>query len=299
MKKILLILFSVVLLFGCIGGPSVPSNVTPQINLTNVTQAINETVTSVTQGCSPSYSVTPPNSAKLSSSGTLSVTATCASKKTVSVLVNGASVGSTTVPEGDSAVLNFNLIASPDGTNSLEVNGDGSSVFTGKWEVSPIGYSNTAGSDNDMISIGRWKAVAFEVSNPITVKKAGAYLMRLTSMTYGSNMVVDIRSDSSGKPGDIVGTSTLPINVSTLTPNWVSFPMTAQLQKGKYWVVFRDDGKDEYNIRYITVDKLKPGNPNHMKMDLTKNEDTGVWSETQWVPLAYDRNYAFSISAAD
>lgn len=299
MKKILLILLTVVLLFGCIGGPSAPSNGTPQINLTNVTQAINETVTTVTQGCSPSYSVTPPNSAKLSSSGTLAVTAKCASKKTVKVLLNGAEVGSTTVPEGDSAVLNFNLISSPDGENSLEVTADGSQVFSGKWDISPLGYSSTAGSDNDMISIGRWKAVAFEVSNPVAVKKAGAYLMRLTSMTYGSNMVVDIRSDSSGKPGDVVATSSLPINASTLTPNWVYFPIATQLQKGRYWLVLRDDGKDEYNIRYITVDKLKPGNPNHMKMDLTKNEDTGVWSETQWTPLAYDRDYSFVISARD
>jgi len=290
MKKILLILFSVVLLFGCIGGPSPGSNITQQIN---------QTITTVTQECTPSLSVTPPNSAKLSSSATIVVNATCAFNKTVAVTINGAEIASAVVPEGDSTLLNFNLIAAPDGSNSLAVNLDNNPVYTGKWDVSPIGYSNTAGSDNDQISVGRWKAVAFEVSNPITVKKVSAYLMRLQSLIVGSNVIVDIRSDSNGKPGDIVATTSLPINKTTLTPNWVHFPITAQLQKGRYWVVFREDGLDEVNIRYVTVDKLKPGNPNHMMMDLTKNEDTSVWSETQWTPLAYDRDYSFVISARD
>jgi len=307
MKKLLLVLASALLIFGCIslpGGTSLPKNLSVP-TVPNVTQAANQSVTApVVQTCSPSYSFTDPSPAVLGGTGALSVSATCAANKAISVEVAGVSAGQSTVP-GDSAVLNFNLPASADGTVKVEVKSDGASIHSADWEVKPIGYSNTAGIDNDQVSIKNWKAVAFDVQNPISVKKAGAYLRRLQSMTLqGSTVIVEIRSDSGGAPGAVVSSGSLPITGVTMTPNWIYFPMNAQLQKGRYWLVFKVDQagsaivSDVVNIQYYSADKTKPGNQDHMKMDLQRNEDTQQWEETTWDTLAYDRNYAFSVSSS-
>jgi len=307
MKKLfLLVLVSAMLLFGCVQLPGVSA---PKGNLTipsvpSVSGVVNQTLPPA-QACSPSYTVTPPASAALSATGTMSVSANCAANKAVTVEVNGVQVASTAVPAGSSAVLNFNLVASPDGTNKVVVKGDGAEVYSGDWVVTPIGYFNTGGTDNDIISIKNWRAVSFDISNPITVNKAGAYLRALqTSTQAGSEIVAEIWSDSGGSPGSVVASSPLPLTKVTLTPNWLYFPMSAQLQPGRYWLVFRVDQpnsplvSDSVNIQYYTVDKGKPGNANNLQMTLNRNDQARSWDKTSWVPLGYDRNYAFSISAS-
>jgi len=304
-KLLLLVLVSAMLLFGCVQIPVGPSGPTGNLTIPNVSGVVNQTLPPA-QTCSPSYTVTPPAPAALSASAPMSVSATCAADKLVTVELNGAQVASASVPAGDSALLNFNLVASPDGTDKIVVKSDGSQVYSADWTVTPIGYFNTAGTDNDQISIKNWKAVAFNADNPITITKVGAFLRRLQSQTLaGSEIVAEIHPDSNGVPGDtIVATGSVPITSATLTPNWVSIPVSAQLQQGRYWIVFHvyQPGtvvvSDSVNIQYFAVDKTKPGNANHMKMDLTLNNVQNTWEPTTWQPLAYDRNYAFSVSAS-
>ncbi len=298
MKKLILAFIVMLLVFGCIGIPGQQVNV-PLGNIT-VPKAPNVTVDNGTisvKTCDANYSVSSIVSTKLSGTQVLSVTANCASNKTIAVYVDDAISGQSVVP-GESAILNFNIIATTEGMHKVEVKSDGQVVGSKSFNVTPIGYFNTVGTENDPVSINHVKALAFDIDSPISVKRVGAYMWRLESMTIGSNIIAEIRKDSNGQPGDSVATSTLPIKVTTLTPNWIYFPTDTQLAKGRYWLVFSVSKDNEYvNIKYTTNDKLKPGNANHLKMDLTKNEDLQIWEQTTWDPLSFDRSYSFIVSA--
>ena len=308
MKRILFVIAAALLISGCVNVPGGLQNATKNLTVPTLPNASNVAgaVANATQqpSCSPSYSFSAPKAAVLSGTGSLSGTATCAANKVVTVYVNGVQVGQSTV-SGDPSQLNFDLAATMDGTNKVTVDSDGAEVYSADWTVSPIGYTTTAGTDNDQISVKNWKAVAFDVDNPITVKAVGAYLRTLqTSTLLNTSVVVDIRSDSGGNPGSVVATASLPITQVTMTPNWINFPVDAQLSKGRYWVVFRVDQQasqllsDSVNILYVTVDKGKPGDADHKKMDLVRNDQTETWDQTTWGPLAYARNYAFTVSAS-
>jgi hypothetical protein len=296
MNKLIIGAFALILLFGCIGQPSSG----PKVEEGNVTipivgDVIEETNKTIS-GCTPEYTVTAPESAELSATVLVTIEAECAKNKTVEVLFNGASVSAATIP-ADSSVLNFNIVASKDKTNKLEIRSDGHSIHSSNLKVSSIGFTDTSGTDNDPISIRRWKAVAFELDNKIEVKSIGAYLKRLTPLDLGSDIVLEIRSDSAGEPGSIVATSTKPLSSVTLSPNWLYFPFNATLDKGRYFVVFRLTEDDSINIHYVPLDKKAKGNLDHMKMDLIKNEDTGIFEETKWELLPYDRKYTIIVSA--
>jgi len=296
------VILALVLLFGCIQIPglSKSSNVTSKnVSVSNIPAATtgNETIEPT---CSPSYSMSSLKAANLSGTGALSVTASCATNKTVAVYVDDVLASQASVPS-DPAVLNFNLIAANDGTSTVEVKADGSTIGTTNWTISPIGFTDTSGTDVDQISIKHWKAIAFNVQNPVTVKKASAYMKRLDALQFGSNILLEIRADSSGEPGStIVAQSAFPMKNATLSYNWIDFPVSASLAKGKYWLVFSVDKDSDYiYIRYVTVDKKKAGNADHLEMDLVRNDDTQSWDQTTWSTLPFDRRYAFIVSAND
>lgn len=295
MKRIFLIFISMLLVFGCVGGPAPSANVTtgnisapPQVPL------VNQTVPSL---CDPSYTFTDPNPATLSGSGTLSVSADCATGANIEVYVNGAVAGKSVVP-GDPAVLNFNLVASKDGVSKVEVKSDGKSIHSVDWDVSSIGYLNTDTSDVDPISINHRKAISFDLANPVRIRSVSTYLKRQSALTLGSNIVLEIRKDMNGVPGQSVYNTTVPITEVTLSPNWLSFPVDASLQKGRHWLVFWVDKDNDYvNIHYVPVDKKAKGNADHLNMDYVKNEDLLKWEPTEWKPLSFDRKYVFKVSA--
>jgi hypothetical protein len=233
----------------------------------------------------------------------MNVTATCAANDTISVYVDGVPAGQSVVA-GDNATLDFNLVAAMDGTDNVTVDSDGAEVYSASWTVSPIGYTTAAGQDYDPISVSNWKAVAFEVDNPITVKMVTAYLMTQESMLLAnSSIVADIDSDSNGNPGSVVATGSVPISSVTMTPNWIGFPVDAKLQPGRYWVVFHVGPpsllvSDDVNILYVTVSQTTPGDADHKQMDLARDDQTDSWNATSWEPLAYERDYAFTVSAS-
>lgn len=296
MQKIIIGVFVALLLFGCIGqpasGPKVKEGNITIPTLNDVIQETNKTIS----GCSPEYTVTAPSTAALSSTVLVSIKAECAKNSSLEIFFNGASVGKSTVP-ADSSILNFNIIASNDKTNKLEIKADGSSIHSSDLTVSSIGFTDTSGTDNDAISIKSWKAIAFDLDNKIEVRSVGAYMKKLTALDLGSDIVVEIRSDSSGTPGSVLATSKTPLSSATLSENWVYFPLNATLNKGRYWITFRLTKDDSIYIHYVPVDKKAPGNLNHMKMDLIKNEDTTIWEETKWEILPFDRKYSFIVSA--
>ena len=298
MDRIIVGTFVIMLFFGCIGqqqtGPKVKEG---DISLPVVGDIV-ETANKSISGCEPEYTVTAPSSAALSSTVLVTVNAECAKGAEVEAFLDGASAGRATIPS-DSAVLNFNIIASKDKANQLEVHANGSSIHSSGLQVSAIGFTDTGGTDNDPISIKHWKAVSFTLDNKIEVKSVGAYLRKLAVLDLGSDIVVEIRSDSYGEPGAVVATSRKPLLSVTMTPNWIYFPFNASLDKGRHWVVFRLTKDDSVNIHYVAVDKLAQGNPDHMRMDLYKNEDLQKWEETKWERLSFDRRYAVIVSAAD
>lgn len=297
MKRIFLVLMSMILIFGCIEQPSPGANVTTG-NLTAPTApSVNQT-TAPAKNCTPSYSFTTLKTASLSGSGVLSVTASCAANKKLVVSINGKTAGASTIPS-DSAIVNFNLVASDDGTNKVVVKSDGNTVHSVTWSITSIGHFDTSGKDNDPISIKNWKAIALNVSNPIEVKQVSAYMKRLSSLTLGSNIVLELRKDSAGEPGAHVANTSIPITKATLTPNWIYFPIDASLQKGRYWLVFKVDKEGDYvNIHYTPVDKQKKGNADHLYMDLVKNEIKQTWEQTKWGRLSFDRKYVFKVSTS-
>jgi hypothetical protein len=295
MKKMIFVLISVLLLFGCIGAPAPGANVTT----TNVTGPIPQLPSDnqSAQDCSPSYQFTELKTTQLSGSGLLSISATCAKNKSIAVYVNDVVAGTASIP-ADSATLNFNLIASRDGTNNVVVKSNGETVHSVKWTINPIGFLDTSSKDHDPISINHRKAVAFDVSNPIKVEKVGTYIRRQSVLTLGSNVLLEIRGDSSGEPGEKIADTSIPITSATLSPNWIYFPVSASLDKGRYWLIFSVDRENDYvNIHYAPIDKLAKGNADHLNMDLVKNEDTQAWEETSWEKLKFDRKYVFLVSS--
>ncbi len=310
MKKILLLIAAAMLVFGCVGAPAGLQNATGAsvsqvLNATgsSVSQALNTTGQMAGQCGAPSYSVSGPQSTTLSSSASITVIATCAANEIITVYVDGVQAGQSAVT-GDNATLEFNLVAAMDGTNNVTVDSDHTTVYSANWTVSPIGYTTAAGEDYDPISVSNWRAVAFEVSNPITVKMVTAYLMtQETVRLQNTTMIADIDSDSNGNPGSVIATGSVPMSQITMTPNWIGFPVEAQLQPGRYWVVFHAGPpsllvSDDVNILYVTVSKNTVGDADHKQMNLVRDQQTQSWNATVWEPLAYARDYAFTVSAS-
>jgi len=294
MRKLLAVIMLLALIFGCVGESSQPANVTTG-NISGVSQnASSPTLPSL--GCSAKYTIEEPKNTTLGGSATLGIKAECAEGKTIQVLVDGASAGKSTVP-ADPSVLNFKLSASSEGTKKITVESDNSTIHSTSWSISPIGFTDTSGVDNDIISISQMKAIAFNISDRATIRNVQLYLRRLQSLTLESNIVLQIMSDSSGEPGSLVSSTSVPIEKATMTPNWIDFPVNATLTKGRYWLVLSvDKDNDNVNINYIG-DKTSKGNGDHLMMALVKNRDTEEWEETEWEKLPFDKQYTFIVSS--
>ncbi|MBI5046296.1 hypothetical protein HZC07_01025 [Candidatus Micrarchaeota archaeon] len=294
-------------LFGCLGGtppkevttsgPSVPS--APPVPTGASDNSANL--------CSPSFLVSNLNSGTLGKSSSLLVTATCAAGVPVTLSINGKSVDSKSADTNATATLTFSFYPKSEGNSTVSVATDSQTLLSKVWMVSPLGSSVTTGVETDAISFKEWRAVKFTLDNSIMVGMVKAYMKRgSSSIQPGSLLIAEIRSDSGGTPGAVISSVSRPLNVTTLTDNWIVFDFSEinqklSLQPGSYWTTFRveqtvDPGliSDVVYLRYSPVDKQAAGNGYTRQMVLSVS-GSGAASETSWAPLSYDRIYAVTI----
>jgi len=317
-KERMLLAFGLLLLVlgGCIGGPtggniteggSIPLNVSGnEVQLPVVTQP------SQSEQCEPTYQFSElPANGILGRSVQFSVTARCASGKTIILNIDGTREIGGQVTTDDPVIFNFILSPAREGTKQLVVWSDNDVIYNRTWVVLPLGSTDTSGNKNDPVSVKEWIATRFDIDGTINVKSVGVYMRRLYSQTMESSMVVaEIRPDNNGRPGENqLAVSMIPITETTLTPNWIyfNFPQTVTLGPGSYWVVFRvtQETQDQIvsdvaNVHYtFGGDTTKPASSNIKKMNLQWDNSKRRFVETSWEPLAYDRTYAVVLSGIE
>ncbi|MDD5172013.1 MAG: hypothetical protein PHF60_03170 [Candidatus ainarchaeum sp.] len=302
MRQILLVLLTAFLLFGCfgIGGGGTGSagqTGTPQLPGT----------TPPVEQCSPSYSFSELGDGMLSKTATIVATVTCAAGKELTVSLDGKVVKTTSVDTNATTPVTLEFAPTKDGTVSVEVKSGGESVFSRDWNVKPLGNENTIGLETDGVSFKEWRAMAVDVENTITPGRIRAFMKRMSFQTQPSTtLIVEMRSDNNGNPGNVVASVTKPFTVVTQTENWINFDFDSKptLAPGKYWIVFKVQQTEDVNlvsdvayVHYVSVDKQAPGNDYTREMKLSVNEQTGFASETSWQPLSYDREYSVILTS--
>ena len=302
--RALILVMTALLIFGCLGiggttGPTGGSGV-PQLpgGQTGGTTPPVET-------CTPEYSFYNISDGVLGHGTTLTATVTCAAGKTITVKLDGELAAASTVPTNDTTTLELALVPTKEGTLQVTADSDATSLLTRDWTVAPLGSSDLKGVENDGISFKEWRGMAFEVDGPVSIGRARMYLKRLEFQTQpNTNMVAEIRSDSGGTPGAVVGSVKKPITATTLSDNWINFDFASpvELQRGKYWIVLRmeqtesvDLISDTVYLHYVAVDKQSEGNDYTRQMILSVDSKTGQASETSWAPLSYDRVYSVTL----
>ncbi|MEW6036426.1 MAG: choice-of-anchor R domain-containing protein [Candidatus Micrarchaeota archaeon] len=300
MKNFVLLILAGLLVFGCTG-PQAPSGGQPGPGLPGTQPPA--------AACSPSYSFSEMQDGTLGGNANLIATVTCAAGKRMAVKLDGVEVISQTPATNATQPVQFDFGTPKDGTLKLTVESDGETVFSRDWNVRPLGSDDTKGLENDAVSFKEWRAMAVDVDSIITPARVRLFLKRIDFRTQpGTEIVVEIRDDDNGNPGDVVGSVKRPINATTLSDNWLNFDFAEKptLQPGRYWVVLRIDQtesisvvSDSINIHYVAIDKQSPGNDYTRQMMLDVDPKTGQASETQWVPLSYDREYTIVLTSGN
>jgi hypothetical protein len=304
MKQILLVLLAAFLLFGCfgIGGGGKNGTGTPEVpQLPGTTPPVEQ--------CSPSYSFSELGDGMLSKTATIVATVTCAAGKQLTVSLDGEVVKTTSVDTNATTPVTLEFAPTTDGTVNVVVKSDSESVFSREWSVKPLGNENTIGLETDGVSFKEWKAMAVDVENTITPGRVRAFMKRISFKVQPStNLIVQIRSDSNGNPGNVIASVTKPFTVATQTDNWINFDFDSKptLAPGRYWIVMKVEQTEDVNlvsdvayIHYVSVDKQAPGNDYTREMKLSVNEQTGFASETSWQPLSYDREYSIILTSGE
>lgn len=307
MRAIILLILASLLVFGCMGFGGTHTT----------TSATGGTPSQPTGGtpsggqpasCTPAYSFSDLSDGVLSKQTTLVATVTCAAGKKIVVKLDGVEAASATATSNSTSPLQLPIAPKKDGTVKLTVESDGTTVLSKDWTVAPLGSSDTKGLEYDSISFKEWRAVGFNVDSTISVDNVRMFLKRIASKTQpGTNLLVEIRSDDNGNPGEVLASVRSPINVTTLSDNWITFAFDQkpQLTPGRYWVVLRVEQTEEVNLvsdavvlHYVTGDRQAQGNADTRQMLLSVDMKTGMASETSWAPLSYDRTYAVTIHGA-
>jgi len=307
MKAAILLLMTMILLFGCTGPAetSAQTGVTEGNSVPMEEQQQATEPSEVEESCEASYTFSPLPDVTLSEVSMFTITASCAKGKEISLYLNDNMAGQLVVPTNDATILNFDIVAKVDGTSDVIVKSDSETVFAEEWEVKPIGNDDTSGNDYDQISNKKWVATAFDVENQIHVGSIKAYMKRLASNTLQSSVIqVEIRSDNDGVPSEgSMATATVPIRDTTMSDNWLYLNYDVTLKPGRYWIVFKvDTGEptivgDAVTLHYIGPDNTVPANSDTKVMDLEWSESERVWNEAEWKPLAFDKTYAVMVSA--
>jgi 3D (Asp-Asp-Asp) domain-containing protein len=302
MKNIIVLILATLLVFGCMGG-------TPAAKPVGKTTPANATANTTSQqttadACTPVYTFSELPAGILSKQVNFVATATCAAGKRLVVKLDGAEAASTTVSGNGTLPLEFAIAPGKDGTVKLTVESDGVTVHSRDWEVAPLGSAGTMGVEYDAVSFKEWRAMAVDVGSQITAGKIKIFMKRLQWKTQPATViVVEIRKNDNGKPGDRLAGVERPINVTTLSDNWIAFDIgNATLAPGRYWITMKIKQTEEVSlvsdviqVHYVPVDKQVPGNGYTRQMMLSVDEKKGVASETQWTPLAYDRVYSITL----
>lgn len=299
MKRIILLVLAGLLVFGCTG--SQPSGGKPGASVPQMPGT-----SAPAEECSPSYSFSEIQPGTLSKTASLVATLTCAAGKNIVVKLDGEQVASNTPNSNATTPLKLEFGPEKDGTLKLTVEGDGETLFSRDWTVSPLGSADIKGVENDAVSFKEWRAMAVDVENPISPARARVFMKRLDFRTQpGTEIVLEIRGDSGGKPGSVVAFVKRPINVTTLSENWINFDFEPKpsLSAGRYWIVLSIEQtenvnlvSDKINVHYVANDKQAPGNDYTGQMLLDVDPTTGFASETQWTPLSYDRDYSIVLT---
>lgn len=303
--RLAILVIAALLVFGCLGG----GQSGPVVNISGpqLPGGVQDIVEPppVADECVPGYSFQPLQNGMLGHATNLEATVTCAAGKTITVKLDGEVATTARVEGNETTALNFELIPRKEGTVRVTAETGGSSLLSRDWTVAPLGSSDTKGLENDGISFKEWRAVGFEVDGQASIGRVRAYVKRIEAMTQpNTNIVVEIKSDNGGVPGTLLGSVIKPITTTTMSDNWINFDFTSPIdvQRGKYWVVFRIDQTENVNLisdtiylHYVPVDKQAAGNDYTRQMILTVDPRTGIASETSWTPLSYDRYYSMTI----
>jgi hypothetical protein len=302
MRIIAILLACAVLLLGC-AGPAAP----PKQGGSG--QPSGGTVEPPPSGepCEPKYSFSEIGDGVLSKTSKIIATVTCAGNKTLGVKLDGKGAGSVVVESDATSPVELEFAPVKDGTIKLEVESNGETVFSRDWTVKPLGSDDTKGVENDAVSFKEWRAMAVDVENEIALGKVRIFLKRIFDKTQpGTNIVVEVNADDSGKPGRVLASTKKPITATTLSDNWISFdfPDKPKLAPGRKWIVVKIEQtedvtliSDSVNVHYVSIDKQAEGNDYTRQMVLNVNKQTGVATETEWAPLSYDREYTVALSA--
>jgi len=302
MKNIIVLILATLLVFGCMGG-------TPAAKPVGKTTPANATANTTSQqatanACTPVYTFSELPAGILSKQVNFVATTTCAADKKLVVKLDGAEAAAVMVTGNATSPLQLAIAPGKDGTVKLTVESDGVTVHSRDWEVAPLGSADTKGVEYDSVSFKEWRTTAVDVGSQINAAKVKIFMKRLQWKTQPATViVVEIRKNDNGKPGDRLAGVERPINVTTLSDNWITFDMgNAALAPGRYWITMKIKQTEEVSlvsdivqVHYVPVDKQAPGNDYTRQMILSVDEKNGVATETQWTPLAYDRVYSITL----
>jgi hypothetical protein len=306
------LLLSIMLLFGCVGGEQeyITEEETAPLEGEETVPVGGEEPIGL--GCEPSYEFSElPAQGMIGTPVQFSVISTCAEGKVIGLNIDNRQETGGTIASNEPTTFNFILLPEVEGTKQLVVWSDYDVVYNESWEVLPIGSSDISGNKNDPVSVKEWVATAFEIEGPLTVKSVGAYMRRLYSQTLeGSEVRAEIRMDDGGNPsGNYIAVSSLPVTDTTMTENWIYFnyPEGVELSAGKYWVVFRVTQENEEQIVSDVVnlhytfggDTTVPGDEYTRRMTLEWDNSKREYIETSWEPRAYERTYSVIISGKE
>ncbi len=300
------------LIFGCVGGEAEfveeGDTVTETGQETVDGGTTQETVETGDSDCEPSYMVLELGVGVFSKGTPFGVSAECAGGKTVALYVDSEKIAEQEINTNNPTVLNFVLIPKTEGTKTVEVKVDGETVHGVSWPVIPLGSQDISGNKNEDVSSRKWIAISYHVDSRVEVKSVGAYMKRLYSNTLKDTYVVaEIRSDNNGEPGDeILASSTLPIEETTMTENWIWFNFDEPVElapPGIHWVVFRIDYSDlvsdVVNIHYVGEDTLSEPNDHTKRMLLEWDDDARKFVKTEWQELSYDKEFSVVLSGLE
>ncbi len=314
MKTVPLLFLTMILLFGCMGAPveEIPlddagdENISEDENVSD--EEGGELLPTGEEECEPRYTFSMLESAKLSEDVRLSVTATCAGDKEITLLFNDQVLEKKNVLGDDPIVLNFDVPALEDATNTLSVKSDGETIYAENWDVAPLGSSDTSATSYDQVSNKRWLAVSFDIGNPVDIESVGAYVRRLDSMSLeDSYLVYEIREDEEGVPSPVsLCKSRVSVDEITLSKNWHYGNVDGMLlDPGRYWLVMRVEKTeptlvgDAVNIYYTFEDRMSDPSGDVMQMSLEWNDNKREWLQTPWKLPAYEKEYVVVISSQE
>ncbi|MEW5996226.1 MAG: hypothetical protein AB1657_01380 [Candidatus Micrarchaeota archaeon] len=110
----------------------------------------------------------------------------------------------------------------------------------------------------DAVNYVMRQAQAFTHGRSFTVHRVGMYLRSSTDIPGTAPVIVEIRRDNGGKPGEPIASSSIAGAEVGAEPGWhYAYFQNLTLPAGKYWIVARLDSTDGYGVQWARAE----GNP--------------------------------------